>query len=179
MRTYILYLLLCQGIQALSQGGAPFVVSDAGSLAGSTAITGLYSGMGPVEQSRRTAANGFIFKYTKRLPYLEGALPVVVEINNEILEIKTRYNDLERRNNSLTLFSYSTKKNNTRSLKTIRTMLDNITQELLRQDAFNILVGEKVNLYVNTMKSLWEIHEFLDEVESRIDNTSLFRRLFG
>lgn len=178
MKTYIfyLYLFLFQGMLAAFAQVFPFI-SDPGSNEGSLEAIPLYTSTTVAENRVTVGVNQLSRVYLKREKYMAGAALVMAKITEDTGEAYNRYLDLKRRNNALTLFSYSTKKENTRALETIEKMLNNLLVELAQQSP-HVLLGEKVNLYVNTMESLLKIHRLMDEVEDRINNTSLFRRLF-
>lgn len=161
---------------AFSQGSFP-VISDVPSNIGSATATGLYFSMPFVDNRLRSAVNRFNAEYGKRTIYLTTSALIMGKINEEMGEAYLRYNTLQSRNNSLTFFVYSTKKNNKKMLETIGKMLTNLQLELLKQRPI-VLLGEKVNLYINTTESLFEIHRLMDMVEDNINNTTLFRRLF-
>ncbi len=172
MKTIILIICLLQGVACFSQH-FPFV-TDPGSLAGSGGAAILYSSIRRNDRRLVTEINNFNKKYAQRTAYLVGSGAVIsAKLNNELNETRQRYNHLVSRNNSLVFFSYSKKRNNKKILATINQMITNIDKELKTQVSINVLYGEKLNLYQNTMDSFSDIHQLMDLVEDRVEQSAL------
>tara|TARA_R110002049_G_scaffold244930_3_gene418774 strand:- start:10 stop:507 length:498 start_codon:yes stop_codon:yes gene_type:complete len=151
----------------------PFL-TDPGSLGGSTAAIAAYSLIEKSEMDLTIQINGFNTDYSKRLIYLNSLAYVLTQkINNEINAATNRYNTLVSQNNSMSILNYSRKKKNTKVLNIIKQMLTNIDRELSKQQIANVQNGEKLNLYQNTMASLFEIHELMDTVEDQVSQSLL------
>lgn len=173
-RTFYLCLFVFQGVMAFSQ---PFpFLTDYPSLGGSVANLGSYSIMAPEQKKLTTAVNRFSTDFAKRTVYLTTSFMLASEISMEVNKVITRYNTLKNRNDKLSLFSYSTKKENKKMLETIQKILRNLKSQVDKQSYVNVLLGEKINLYTNTMKALSEIQLLMDVVEDGIDNTTFYRR---
>lgn len=176
-KKYFIGLLFCTAILSAQQ--FPFL-TDPGSLAGSGASAGLYVGLNNKDKDNMRKMNAFQKDYVKRQVYFIGSAAVITnKINADIVTAFDRYNRLRSRNKSLTLFSHSKKKNNTKLLDLIRDMLTNMQKEMLTQKSNHVIYGEKLNLLQNTMQSLSEIHRMMDTVEDNIEKTKLYYRFFN
>lgn len=180
-RTFYLCLFVFHAIIAFSQkyppSPLPFpFLTDYPSLGGSALNSVFYSSAASEEKKLTTAVNRFSTDFAKRTVYLTTSFMLASEIEKEMNKTIRRYNTLKNRNNSLAFFSYSTKKNNKKALETIDKMLTNLRSQLNKQSYVNVLLGEKINLYTNTMRALSEMQLLMDVVEDGIDNTTLYRR---
>ncbi|GAA0716343.1 hypothetical protein GCM10009430_11960 [Aquimarina litoralis] len=168
--------ILCSVV--LNAQSFPFL-TDPGSLTGSGVSTGLYSGSTTAERNTLRRVSGFNVDYGKRLTYLVTSAVISNKIRDEISVSFNRYYDLKRRNESLSFFNYSKRKENQKMLKFIEKMLNNTQKALLAQSSINVIYGEKLNLFQNTMKSLTEIHRSMDIVEDNIDRSKLLHNFFN
>ena len=180
MKTKILSCILTLiGVSVLNAQQFPFL-TDPGSLAGSGAALALYKRLDDEDKKNRDKMKAFGVDYIKRQVYFMGfSLAVGERITNEIEASVTRYNSLKNRNSSLSLLNYSKKKENTKMLALIETMLNNIQREARNQKGVFVIYGEKMNLLQNMMESLEEINRVLDVVEDNIEQTKLYNRIFN
>ncbi len=173
MKKIIFLIFLLQKITAFSQ-------VDVGSNGGSTAITIQYGSRLALDKFfLQNIVSRLSLRYAKRLPYIETSRLIVVKIQQEIIDTRNRYTALKNDNNRLTFFSYSKKKTNTKTLDIINGMLSNLESELSKQKSFNVLYGEKLNLYQNTMESLFQIHRLMDAVEDAVGQSRLLKTLIN
>lgn len=173
MRKIVFMICMLHGITMFSQAHFP-AVTDYGSLIGSGGNTALYIAIRNNDRKLVKEIDNFNKKYRQRTVYLIGSSAfITAKLNNELVKTKERYEYLVKRNKSMVFFSYSKKKNNTKTLKTIDQMLDNMEKELRSKISINVLYGEKLNLYQNAMESFSNIHRLMDVVEDRVEQSML------
>ncbi len=146
-----------------------------GSILGSAVATVEYYELKEADRKLIKDINSFNAKYSKRAIYLVGASIILAgEINREIDDAQRRYHLLKGKNSSLPFFIYSKKRHNTQTLELINEMLDNLQNELKKQNPRGVaLYGEKINLHQNTMESLSNIHRLMDSVEDKIEQSKV------
>lgn len=185
---FSILLLLCAA-QSSAQV-FPFV-TDYGSLSGSSAAAGNYTGLGFQSNNPFSSRGGdlkdrirsFRRVFDERSEYFAIALPLSIsvdrKIKNQILQSYSRYNNLQDRNESLSLFSYSKKKNNKKLLELVSTMLYNLNKEIQNQSTSLVVLGEKLNVYQDVMMSLQDIDRMMDNIEDNIEKSNFYYRAFN
>ncbi|WP_405208496.1 hypothetical protein [Aquimarina sp. LLG6339-5] len=175
-KLYTIICFLCS--VAMTAQSFPFL-TDKPSLLGSGISSGLYSSSATAERNNLRRMAAFEIDYAKRLVYLATSSVISNKIRNEITLSFNRYSDLKQRNESLSLLNYSKKKENQKILGVIEDMLVNAQKALISQSSINVIYGEKLNLFQNTMSSLTEIHRTMDVVEDNIEQSKLYYLFFN
>ncbi len=173
------WMLIFAVVTTLRGQHFPFL-TDPGSFSGSGVAIGFYEALDASDKNNRTRMIEFEKDYVKRQLYFMGAsLAVGTRINSEMAAAFSRYDSLKTRNSSLTQFSYSKKKDNTKMLNMIEIMLNSMQREMLTHKNVFVIYGEKINLLQNMMKSLIEIQRVMDIVEDNLEKTKLYNRIFN
>lgn len=172
---FTLCIVLFQGSTVFAQGLFP-KIPDNGSNTGSSSIMAVLIAAPKVQKSLRKAVDAYDDDYLSRGKYLVASSIINGKINGRIDDAIERYNALKKSNESLNFFVYSKKRTNKALLETAQEMLDNMEDELDQQSTIALL-GEKLNLHVDTTESLDEIHRALDEIEDNIDKTWWYEKL--
>lgn len=168
-------IILFQGSTVFAQGIFP-KIPDNGSNTGSSSSTATLFTAPSVQDGLRKAADEHGDDYVNRMNYLIASSVVNGRINGRIDDAIERYNALKKINESLNFFAYSKKRINKELLENVEKFLDNMEDELDKQDIIALL-GEKLNLYGDTAESLYEIHRTMDEIEDNIENTWWYEKL--
>jgi hypothetical protein len=172
MKTFALILFFIN-IQPLFSQNYPFL-TDIGSLTGSGAAILEYNSIKDSENKLTTQIRGFNSDYSKRLIYLNGIAYILTQkIKDDVDTTTKRYNALVSKNNSMSILNYSKNKENSKVLDIVKKMLINIKRDLNNHHTTNVLNGEKLNLYQNTMASLFEVQELMDTVEDQVSQSLL------
>lgn len=168
-------LLVCLWVPmlGLSQNQFPFI-TDLGSLNGSGVSLALYGQLEERHRDLGMEVQGFGRDYLKRMAYLNGSSSLLAfEINKGLESAITRYGELSQRNSTLSFINFSKRKKNKKLLALVHKLLMNLAVELRKQRSANVLNGEKLNLFLNTMESLEEIHRMMDVVEDQVRQSVL------
>lgn len=172
---FIAILIMLQGLRGFSQLPIPGV--DFGSNLGSQAITVEYGTAAfLVEPKLRKKIPGFTKEYAKRLMYFLGSIDLANRIMGRINDVGIRYNEIAPDYGEMMSFRYSKTKKNHKRMELVITMLDDVYAELDKQKRVNVLHGDKLNLYLNTMESLSKIYRLLDIIEEDINQARLINR---
>lgn len=171
----ICWLFILMGVSVMQAQ-----LTDHPSRIGSFGAFILYKQLENEDKKNRDKIEAFRFDYIKRQAYFLGLSKAITNrISNEINASFVRYNQLETRNSSLSILSYSRKKENTKMLSFIEKMLTTMQREANTQQSVLVIYGERMNLLQNMMESLIEIHRVLDVVEDNIEQTTLYNRIFN
>lgn len=151
-------------------------VTDLGSYTGSLTANGNYIGLNVNEGVLGTSVRNYVSVYNERTKYYAGIL-IVHKINNEIEKVEDRYKELSEENEELHMFlHYSKRKENEKKMEEISQQILTLKDEL--KDQYNmVILGEKVNLYQNVMRTLTPIRRKLDTLEGNINRSNLLKEL--
>jgi len=183
--SFVILTIFCTvGIQAQVR---PFL-TDIPSSGGSTSNLLKYGDLKRREDEIQDELEKFKRDYLQRLIYLETATSSFVtdyidlksKINTEIQNTLVHHTRVNTENEKLSsVFAYSEKKDNRKKLAVILKMINTMQKELSNQVSFNVVYGEKLNLYQNTNHSLTEISRLLDAIENNIERSKLINKILN
>lgn len=126
--------------------------------------------------------NDYKATYNKRATYLGTGVSIVNifindQINSKVDDTKKRYDKLKVENEKLNKVKFYSKKK--KNLKLIRELDLQITilEEELKDKSKSGIIGEKINLYQNAMRTLAPINRKLDTLESNINKSNSFKKI--
>ncbi len=182
MKNLILILILIICSQRVH---AQLPAIDPLSNAASVGLTAEYVLLGNEEDKIKREMERFKDNYaTRAIPkfdirYFAPGDSYVTQVKQKIAEAKNRRAALVIENTSLTVFSYSRKKQNIKELYIVDSNLNNITQKFENKLQHYGVYGEKMNMYQNFMKSLDKINRHMDEIDSEISQGKLLNKLLN
>jgi len=175
-----LYGLCIHNVQAqlpLMPAMSP-AIADLANAAASTALAGVYGGAVLTTQSLlNSEIKNFRKQWDNRGTYLGGEVFERSHIYPKLDDFESRLSELEEENMNLSAFVYSKKDENTKLLLVVREEFDILNSEIKDRSHLVVVLGEKINLYQNMMRTITRLNRQLDVVEGNIGGSNAKEKL--